>query len=80
MIIHSTPYDYPLEVLQTENGNYRNICNGCAESYNGPKRSYYCYSCWTVAKKRWDALTPEQQNKEQMETAKLFDELKRKQE
>ncbi len=78
MFIHHSknPHlDYPDSILQLENGNYLNNCSICKLDYAGPKRSVVCYRCETEAKAKWDALTPEQQEKELAEKYQMLNEF-----
>jgi hypothetical protein len=57
--IGRNPGDWPTE--HEENGNYRVECRCCGAVVTGPKRAMVCYPCHQAAKRRWEALTPEQQ-------------------
>lgn len=70
-----TDFDYPDEVLLTENGSYMNKCCSCENLFHGPKRAPVCFPCKVRGEKEWAALTPEQQHERTMEFAKIANEV-----
>ncbi len=52
--------DWP-DTVNDENGNYQNTCLSCKESYIGRKHSFNYWNCYSESKRKWDGLTPEQQ-------------------
>lgn len=59
----NTARDWP-EDFGLENGNYSCRCLCCRELFTGHKHRMQCRKCTTMHEARWNALTPEEQEKE----------------
>lgn len=56
------PRDWTEDYKDEDNGCYDHRCATCEEVFSGHKhRTPMCKVCATGERKRWDALTPEQQ-------------------
>ncbi len=69
------------EDFPDENGNYMHVCRDCDQVFYGNKRRpSLCKKCSVVAKAKWDALTQEQRDIENInaenELKRIFSELK----
>lgn len=65
-------------------GNYFCHCVTCKNQFQGDKRAVQCESCALEQKKRFDALSPEEQEKMMQDTiktvAEFFEQLRRNKE
>lgn len=52
--------DWP-EDFAGENGNYANHCIYCQQTFVGHKRRMVCRECFTESKRKFEALSPEDQ-------------------
>ena len=74
MNFQPTARDWP-EDSGHENGNYRNTCAACEQTFTGHERRVVCHLCDDAHQERWNALTPEEQQESIAETAALLSKL-----